>query len=591
MLMRKANKTDVDTSLASKANQTDVDASLASKANQTDVDASLASKANQTDVDASLAEIVVTKEDPIDTSKKIIDPDGSGFLNTIQTQLSDIFERLVTLEESAGSTPVVEPTEDTTAPVITLLGDSSIPIALGTTYTEVEDAGAEATDNADGDLTSSIVVGGLDTLDTSVLGDYTITYNVTDSNGNAATQVTRTVNVVEDTTAPNQSFTWANDGVVGVAKLQEEYTQDFKSNNVNKTLVFGASSFNVSLNDSVDIHNKDTSIMLSLGNFYDININTTDFKLKIDRVYANISTFPNNIIVPDTGSTFASANIENDYMRIRFGGQWLYNFYRIVGASYDKDSIFSSNFTSTETTVERGVHGLSIEVDYILHHKSDSNQDITLTFQVQPNGVIYNVKHDPFTFDTNYYTFVDAFELNNITFSQARKYQDNAWSYLEATSTDVNEYGVTVTSALSWNVNHGNLDDDSFIEFNPDLGGTNIFSSLSLSQANGLKIKEGVTTFEGYIQNKNDFTIYDSEQTSSDVNLDFTFDQIDLNDSRQLIAVTQNFLPSSGFKLDSGSVTLDPTITYKIDDVDVTNQEIMIDDLTEITANEFLVEM
>jgi hypothetical protein len=278
-------------------------------------------------------------------------------------------------------------------------------------------------------------------------------------------------------------------------------------------------------------------------------------------------------------------------MRIRFGGQWLYNFYRIVGASYDKDSIFSSNFTSTETTVERGIHGLSIEVDYILHHKSDSNQDITLTFQVQPNGTIYNVKHDPFTFDTNYYTFVDAFELNNMTFSQARKYQDDAWSYLEATSTDVNEYGVTVTSALSWNVNHGNLDDDSFIEFNPDLGGTKLFSSLSLSQANGLKIKEGVTTIEGYINNKNDFTIYDSGETTSDVDLDFTFDQINLSDSRKLTEVTQNFSESITFKLNSGSVTLQLPITYKIDDVDVTNEEIIIDDLTEITANEFLVEI
>ena len=96
---------------------------------------------------------------------------------------------------------------------------------------------------------------------------------------------------------------------------------------------------------------------------------------------------------------------------------------------------------------------------------------------------------------------------------------------------------------------------------------------------------------EGYIINKDDFTIYDSEETTSDVYLDFTFDQIDLSDSRKLTAVTQEFLPSSEFKLDSGSVTLDPTITYKIDDVDVTNEEIIIDDLTEITANEFLVIM
>ena len=62
------------------------------------------------------------------------------------------------------------------------------------------DAGATATNTEDGDLTANIVTGG-DSVDTATLGDYTITYNVTDSSGNAAPQVTRTVSVV-DTTPP-----------------------------------------------------------------------------------------------------------------------------------------------------------------------------------------------------------------------------------------------------------------------------------------------------------------------------------------------------------------------------------------------------
>jgi hypothetical protein len=85
---------------------------------------------------------------------------------------------------------------DTTVPVITLLGDASVTINQGSVY---EDAGATAIDNADGDLTSTIVVGGLDTLDTNVVGDHTITYNVTDSSGNAATPVTRTISVIAST--------------------------------------------------------------------------------------------------------------------------------------------------------------------------------------------------------------------------------------------------------------------------------------------------------------------------------------------------------------------------------------------------------
>jgi PKD repeat protein len=71
-----------------------------------------------------------------------------------------------------------------------------VTVEGGASYT---DAGASATDIVDGDLTASIVVGGLP-INTSVLGTHTVTYNVTDSSGNAAAQATRTVNVVDTTT-------------------------------------------------------------------------------------------------------------------------------------------------------------------------------------------------------------------------------------------------------------------------------------------------------------------------------------------------------------------------------------------------------
>ncbi len=85
---------------------------------------------------------------------------------------------------------------DTTAPVITMLGSSPVTVEVGSVYT---DAGASATDNYDGVLTGSIVV--VNSVNTAVVGSYTVTYNVKDSSNNAAVEVTRTVNVV-DTTAP-----------------------------------------------------------------------------------------------------------------------------------------------------------------------------------------------------------------------------------------------------------------------------------------------------------------------------------------------------------------------------------------------------
>ena len=80
---------------------------------------------------------------------------------------------------------------DTTPPVITLLGANPFPVNQGDTYTE---PGATASDNVDGDLTSSIVVNA-SAVNTSVPGDYPVTYNVSDVAGEAATQVTRTVHV------------------------------------------------------------------------------------------------------------------------------------------------------------------------------------------------------------------------------------------------------------------------------------------------------------------------------------------------------------------------------------------------------------
>lgn len=80
------------------------------------------------------------------------------------------------------------------APVITLVGQNPVTITVGDVYT---DAGATATDLEDGNITSQIVLAG--TVDASVIGTYTVTYNVKDSAGLSATPVTRTINVVPAT--------------------------------------------------------------------------------------------------------------------------------------------------------------------------------------------------------------------------------------------------------------------------------------------------------------------------------------------------------------------------------------------------------
>ncbi|NDB65984.1 MAG: DUF5011 domain-containing protein, partial [Euryarchaeota archaeon] len=83
---------------------------------------------------------------------------------------------------------------DQQAPTITLNGDSNITHEAGTTYI---DAGAYWSDSVDGKGTA--YTNG--TVVTNVPGIYTISYSFTDSSGNAAKSVPRTIEVV-DTTPP-----------------------------------------------------------------------------------------------------------------------------------------------------------------------------------------------------------------------------------------------------------------------------------------------------------------------------------------------------------------------------------------------------
>jgi surface protein len=81
-----------------------------------------------------------------------------------------------------------EDTDTSLPPVISLIGSSTINLEVGETFT---DPGATASDDVDGNLTSSITTSG--TVNTSTAGTYTISYSVTDAAGNVATVVQRTV--------------------------------------------------------------------------------------------------------------------------------------------------------------------------------------------------------------------------------------------------------------------------------------------------------------------------------------------------------------------------------------------------------------
>ncbi len=85
---------------------------------------------------------------------------------------------------------------DTGAPVISLEGPASTDLECGARYVE---AGASAADACEGDISGRVQAGGA--VDPGTAGTYVLSYNVTDSAGNAAEEAVRTV-TVHDTVSP-----------------------------------------------------------------------------------------------------------------------------------------------------------------------------------------------------------------------------------------------------------------------------------------------------------------------------------------------------------------------------------------------------
>ena len=137
------------------------------------------------------------------------------------------------------------------SPVITLIGANPASVNVGDIYNDV---GAAALDLEDGDITADIVA--TSTVNTTIAGSYTVTYNVSDSQGLAATPVSRTVNVLDVTSpvkgtitfclivADNQNViaTSSNDLPGGSFAINLASTTDFSISTLSK--VWNARTFN-----------------------------------------------------------------------------------------------------------------------------------------------------------------------------------------------------------------------------------------------------------------------------------------------------------------------------------------------------------
>jgi uncharacterized protein (UPF0147 family) len=113
---------------------------------------------------------------------------------TFPLGITTVTFRATDLSDNIGQAQATVTIADQTPPVISLIGASSMTLNLGDIFT---DPGASVSDNVNAGLSVSVT----GSVNTAIVGLYTLTYNVSDVAGNAAIIVTRSVSV-QDSAAP-----------------------------------------------------------------------------------------------------------------------------------------------------------------------------------------------------------------------------------------------------------------------------------------------------------------------------------------------------------------------------------------------------
>lgn len=126
---------------------------------------------------------------------------------------------------------------DNAPPVITLNGQDTVRIEVGSSYT---DAGATAWDISEGDITSAMTSN--TDLETTVTGQYTYEYNVTDKSGNKAIPAIRTIIVVNDLTPPVLTLNPGSTGCITARRNNPDYVDPGASATDNKNPLILTSS-------------------------------------------------------------------------------------------------------------------------------------------------------------------------------------------------------------------------------------------------------------------------------------------------------------------------------------------------------------
>jgi hypothetical protein len=202
---------------------------------------------------------------------------------------------------------------DNVAPVITINGSNLVTVNKGSIYS---DLGAIATDNID----TSITVNSSGTVNVNVIGTYTITYNVTDSSGNTAISVTRTINVV-DAASPvitvlgsnsvtiNLGSTYSDAGATAIDDVDGNLTSSIVTTGTVNPNVEGTYTITYSVSDAAGNTATATRTVTV------VNPATPESCFTFDSATATITNYNvgcgSNVIIPSKISNISVVNIGN----------------------------------------------------------------------------------------------------------------------------------------------------------------------------------------------------------------------------------------------------------------------------------------
>lgn len=309
--------------------------------------------------------------DSIDKSNDIKVDKSSLDINTLGTYQIKYYIVLDNKEYSITRNIIVV---DTTNPIITLNGNDNLTILKGEKYNE---NGYTASDNYDGDITEKVEV--TSNLDNNVVGEYTITYSVSDTSNNKH-EVSRIVYVKE----PKK--------VVVVTNAEEkEVKKEIKPLEVNNTITsnkFTSNGFYIEgVKNSIDNTYK---LILSGEEEYSFELNSignNKYTGNIDLSNVNNGTYK---LIIDTGERDNLVNKLDFIDKIKRSK--IEN--KLVTFNYDNDSIIVTieDFSYMyDILIDIGHGGSDTGASNEYIYEKDMNLKVSLYEKCRYNSLGYNV--------------------------------------------------------------------------------------------------------------------------------------------------------------------------------------------------------